>query len=85
MTYHDETKNSPLGWKVRRIIKRTEDSVTLDNNVSYMSACFNDAKIGELWAVLHEPCGPFVFGMVEKAIRLEPATPLQALDGEWLV
>ena len=71
MTYHDETKDSDWGWKVRRIIRADEDSVTLDTGISFMSPCIKDAKVGELWAVCHESCGSFVLGMVEKAIRLE--------------
>lgn len=71
MTYHNETKDHDVGWKVRRIIRADEDSVTLDTGISFMSPCFKDAKVGELWAVCHESCGSFAFGMVEKAIRLE--------------
>jgi len=60
------------GWKIRTIKAASNESVMLDDNVSFASPCFAGAKKGDTWAVRHEP-GAACFGQVRQAILLQPA------------
>lgn len=67
-----DNNKSEWGWKLHHVkFINSNGYITLDNGISYGSPCFTEAKEGDLWAVLHEPCGSFVFGMVKRAIKIE--------------
>lgn len=68
-----------LGWTIREIrsVRPTRDggvSVELNDGISFSSACFVGAEVGDIWAVCHEHLSPFCLGQVRRAIRLEPAS-----------
>jgi hypothetical protein len=60
------------GWKIRTIKAASENSVTLDDSVSFSGHCFAGAQVGDIWAVKHEK-GDACFGKVRQAILLQPA------------
>ncbi len=67
-----EQSNGDLGWTIRRIEKAENESVILNDGVSFCSPCFARAVKGDIWAVYHES-GIGCFGQIRRAILLEPA------------
>lgn len=70
-----------LGWAIRRIERASNDSVTLNDGVSFCSPCFAGAVEGDIWAVCHESGGA-CFGQVRRAILLEPARRVYSQNKE---
>ena len=61
-----------IGWAIRKIARVTDQTVELNDGVSFDSPCFAGARAGDIWAVCHEG-GTGCFGRVRRAILLEPA------------
>lgn len=68
MSVETAISDGSLGWTIRKIKAIGRDgSVTLNDGISFRSPCFAAAKVGEIWAVKHEPCAWFAFGAINQA------------------